>query len=76
MVDGEHHEEQHDEHDEFHSAFSTADETNSQGEKPKPWGYVILATLLVNFASLSGLVLLVIPAIHHGYLRFQGSDTL
>jgi len=71
--DGEH----HDGHDEFQSdsAFSTADETNSQGEKPKPWGYVILATLLVNFASLSGLVLLVIPAIHHGYLRFQGSDT-
>jgi len=56
MVDGEHHEEQHDEHDEFHSAFSTADETNSQGEKLKPpWdGSVVLATLLVNFASLSG----------------------
>jgi len=52
--DGEH----HDGHDEFQSdsAFSTADETNSQGEKLKPpWdGSVVLATLLVNFASLSG----------------------
>lgn len=49
-TDGEHHEEHHDEHDEFYSAFSTVDQTNFQGEKPKPW-----ATLLVNFASLSGL---------------------
>mmetsp|Transcript_5429 Transcript_5429/g.12358 ORF Transcript_5429/g.12358 Transcript_5429/m.12358 type:complete len:619 (-) Transcript_5429:188-2044(-) len=75
--DHDEHHDDHDEHnddpnDEFHTTSSTQD---SYQEKAKPWGYVILATLIVNLASLTGLLLLLIPAIHRGYLNFQGLDS-
>ena len=58
----DHHEE------EFHS-FSEEATASS-----KPWGEVILATVLVNLTSLSGLVFLLIPAIHRGYLKMSGRE--
>ncbi|KAL7533870.1 hypothetical protein ACHAWF_004650 [Thalassiosira exigua] len=78
----EHEDEHHDDHDDHqghehgdHEEFRTASSTvSTSGDKPKPWGYVILATLLVNLTSLSGLILLLIPALHRGYLKLQGQD--
>ncbi|KAL7539439.1 hypothetical protein ACHAXR_009293 [Thalassiosira sp. AJA248-18] len=68
--DDEHHDEEH--HDEFHTADFHSD--SHEEDKPKPWGYVILSTLIVNFASLSGLALFLTPAIYRSYLKFQGLD--
>ena len=49
---------------------------NSQeGTSSKPWGPVILATLLVNLATLSGLILLVIPSICKGLLTKSAADS-
>ena len=36
------------------------------------WGAVIGATLLVNIATFSGVLLLVIPAVMRGYLKYKG----
>ena len=36
------------------------------------WGAVIGATLLVNLATFSGVLILVIPAVQQGYLKYRG----
>jgi zinc transporter ZupT len=50
-------------------------ETFTIEEDPKPYGAVLAATLLVNLATLSGLVLLVVPAVRKGLLRKAASDS-
>lgn len=40
----------------------------------KPWGAVLLATLFVNVATLSGLLLLLLPVLRSGILKAQGKD--
>lgn len=62
------------EHKHHHEATSLVLEGGHEGEdNPKPWFYTILATVLVDFTSLSGLVLLLVPAIHRGYLKMKSS---
>lgn len=36
------------------------------------WGAVIGATLLVNLATFSGVLILIIPAVQKGYLKYRG----
>jgi hypothetical protein len=49
------------EHKHHHEATSLVLEGGHEGEdNPKPWFYTILATVLVDFTSLSGLVLLLV----------------
>jgi zinc transporter ZupT len=87
-LEGEHEgKDSHYEHEDEHHHEATSLEDGHEGEDshhmhdqhdhdvaaPKPWFYTILATVLVNVTSLSGLVLLLIPAIHRGYLKMKGS---
>lgn len=48
---------------------------SSNEEGHKPWGPVIGATLLVNLATLSGLLLLVVPSIRKGLLSKSSGDS-
>eukprot|EP00985_Skeletonema_marinoi_P018903 scaffold10698_cov213-Skeletonema_marinoi.AAC.10 len=70
--DHDEHEGEEDHHDHDHEAESNSIK-QANDDVPKPWFYTILATVLVNITSLSGLVLLLIPAIHRGYLKMKGS---
>ncbi|KAL7472821.1 hypothetical protein ACHAXS_013194 [Conticribra weissflogii] len=47
---------------------------NDNENTSKPWGRVIGATLIVNLATLMGLLLLIIPAMYHGCLKWTGRD--
>eukprot|EP00984_Skeletonema_dohrnii_P020372 scaffold9898_cov86-Skeletonema_dohrnii-CCMP3373.AAC.1 len=65
----------HDDHDhsshEAHTdefASTTASESKANSE---PWGAVIGATLLVNLATFSGVLLLVLPAMYRGVLKYR-----
>ena len=60
----------HDEHS--YDAHSDATLLNIDGSKP--WGPVILATVLVNLSTLSGLFLLIVPTIRRGVLTKASSD--
>lgn len=52
--------------------FITSEQATSS---EKPWGIVIGATLLVNCATLSGLLLLLLPAFRKGMLTKPGEDS-
>ena len=62
-----------DDHD--HEDENINSSKNSTGDS-KPWGRVIGSTLIVNLATLSGLVLVVVPAVHRGYLKFKGVKSM
>jgi zinc transporter ZupT len=63
--DGHDHEKE--DHDELHSTeFSEIN--NQEATSSKPWGAVIGATLLVNCAALTGLLLMVLPVMRRGML--------
>lgn len=56
----------------MHSEFITNKE--AAGER-KPWGIVLSATLLVNFATVTGLLLLLVPTVRMGLLGKTQSGT-
>ena len=61
---------QHDNHDEhLHGAETMSAENKTVNNV---WGAVIGATLLVNVATFSGVLILIIPAAHRGYLKYRG----
>ena len=60
------------EEDHINSAENFQSYQDEIKEDSQPWGRVIGATLLVNLASLTGLVIVVIPAMRQGYLKFKG----
>ena len=62
---------QHEDHDAH--LHGSAETTNAEN-KPvnNVWGAVIGATLLVNLATFSGVLILVIPAVQQGYLKYRG----
>jgi len=76
------HEDEHDDHDDHgdHDEHDHDDEhlhgTETMSSENKSvdnvWGAVIGATLLVNLATFSGVLILVIPAVHRGYLKYRG----
>ena len=76
---GDHHDDHEDEgHDDHgHAAhaeeFNTSSSTTSNESKAngEPWGAVIGATLLVNVATFSGVLLLVLPAMYRGILKYR-----
>lgn len=45
---------------------------NVTGKSGEPWGAVIGATLLVNVATFSGVLILVLPAMYRGVLKYRG----
>lgn len=45
---------------------------NITGKSGEPWGAVIGATLLVNVATFSGVLILVLPAMYRGVLKYRG----
>lgn len=49
--------------------------SSEEATSSKPWGTVIGATLLVNFATLSGLLLLLLPAFRKGMLTKPGDGS-
>jgi len=53
---------------EFHDTTTTSNESKDNGE---PWGVVIGATLLVNIATFSGVLILVLPAIYRELLKYR-----
>jgi len=59
----------HDGHeDEFLGTSTMANESKANGE---PWGAVIGATLLVNVATFSGVLILALPAMYRGVLKYR-----
>ena len=81
------HGDEHDEHDDHgdhdhghgdldehaHGAeSSTMYNENVTGKSGEPWGAVIGATLLVNVATFSGVLILVLPAMYRGVLKYRG----
>jgi zinc transporter ZupT len=61
---------QHDQHDEhLHGAQTMSAESKTVNSV---WGAVIGATLLVNLATFSGVLILMVPAVQRGYLKYRG----
>ena len=60
---------------ELHHMYSELVTSNAEAGEPKPWGAVLGATLLVNLATVVGLLLLVVPAIRKGMLGQTTSGT-
>ena len=58
--------------EEFNSSTSTK-ENSAQESDSLPWGQVIGATLLVNLASLSGCLIVVMASIHRGIIKLRAS---
>ena len=54
--------------DEFLGTSTVANESKANGE---PWGAVVGATLLVNVATFSGVLILAIPAMYRGVLKYR-----
>ncbi|KAL7508539.1 hypothetical protein ACHAXN_005568 [Cyclotella atomus] len=78
----EHHEDEHeDEHDhEDHEAHDEVEHeftelNNQEATSSKPWGHVIGATLLVNCAALTGLLLLLLPAMRKGLIATSEGES-
>lgn len=44
---------------------------NITGKDREPWGAVLGASLLVNVATLSGVIILILPAIYRGVLKYR-----
>ncbi|KAL7535319.1 hypothetical protein ACHAWF_005131 [Thalassiosira exigua] len=74
VSDGDDHDdhEGHDHGEETASSFSSA---NDGQTKKTPWGPVIGATLLVNLATLAGVLLVVLAAVQRGLLKLQGKES-
>ena len=60
----------HDDHSDHEDEFSSFSAANEK----LPWGQVIGATLLVNMATLSGVLIVVATAIHAKVLKRGGHD--
>eukprot|EP00569_Conticribra_weissflogii_P008431 CAMPEP_0171358662 /NCGR_PEP_ID=MMETSP0879-20121228/132_1 /TAXON_ID=67004 /ORGANISM="Thalassiosira weissflogii, Strain CCMP1336" /LENGTH=593 /DNA_ID=CAMNT_0011864751 /DNA_START=25 /DNA_END=1806 /DNA_ORIENTATION=+ len=73
LVDEDH--DDHDGHDHGESDSITSESNEASTSAEKPWGRVIGAALLVNLASLTGILLLLLPAMRIGYLKYKGGDT-
>ena len=76
--DHDHGHEVHDDHDHGHEAHAdefntstTSNESKANNSGGEPWGAVIGATLLVNVATFSGVLLLVLPAMYRGVLKYR-----
>ncbi|KAL7469504.1 hypothetical protein ACHAXS_009764 [Conticribra weissflogii] len=65
----------HDDHDHGDVDSITSESNEASTSANKPWGRVIGAALLVNLASLTGILLLLLPAMRIGYLKYKGGDT-
>jgi len=67
--DGDH-DDDHDGHD--HGDSESLSSTNNDAQELKsPWGPVILASIIVNLATLSGCLIIVMTAMHRGLLKRQ-----
>lgn len=55
------------------NSFTSANENSAQESDSLPWGQVIGATLLVNLASLSGCLIVVMASIHRGMIKLRAS---
>lgn len=74
---GEEEEDDHSGHDHGEevnvNSSTSANENSAQESDSLPWGQVIGATLLVNLASLSGCLIVVMASIHRGIIKLRAS---
>lgn len=66
-----HEDHEHDEHEHEHDAAEVQSSANAAGDKP--WGAVLGATFLVNLATLTGVVLIMVPVLYKGVLKLYGA---
>jgi len=71
---GEANHDDHSGHDHADTEFDSVSSANDSVSEKLPWGAVIGASLLVNLAALSGVIIVVMTAIHRGVLKYQGKD--